>query len=262
MKKILVLLVLSIFANASRLIVLEPSAVEILLALKAKEQIVAIAKPSTLDIYPKEESETLESVGTYIRPSIEKIVSLRPDLVIAGHHSVSVKQDLENFKINTMLLNANTLKDLKENIKSLGKLVDKNEAANELVAKLESDINALKDDELKGKKVLFIFSSNPLMLFCGNNLANDLILELGMSNVCDKKEQTLIVNPEYIIGKNSDYIIYLGTDDAVFLQNPLLKHTKAYKNNKIIKVPSSKILRASPQITLVLEDLKKELLKK
>lgn len=262
MKKIFIICFLSVFVFANKLVVLEPSAVEILLALKAKEEIVGIAKPSTLDIYPKEESQTLKSVGTYIKPSIEKIVSLKPSLVIAGHHSINVKQDLENFKIDTMLLNANTLKDLKENIKKLGKLVNKENEANDLVLKLENDINSLKDDKLKNKKVLFVFSSNPLMLFCGNNLANDLITELGMVNVCDKKEQTLIVNPEYIIGKNPDYIIYIGSDNAVFLQNPLLKHTNAYKNNKVIKISGSKILRASPRVVIVLNELKNELLKK
>lgn len=261
MKKIIFSILCVFSLNAKSLVVLEPAAVEILLALGAKDDIKAIAKPSSLDIYPIELSTKLDSVGTYIRPNIEKIVALKPDLVIAGHHSVSIKQDLDNFGVKTLLLEANTLNDMKENIKTLSNLVGKKDSGDLMIKELADSIKTIKDERLKGKKVLFIFSSNPLMLFCSNNLANDLIKELDMINVCDKKEQTLIVNMEYILSKNPDYIVYMGNDDGAILQNPMLKHTKAYKNGKTIRISSSKILRASPRVVLVLKELKDEFLK-
>ena len=55
---------------------------EIFYLIGGEDKISAVAKTKINKIYPEEKTELLESVGSITRPSIEKIISLNPDLVI------------------------------------------------------------------------------------------------------------------------------------------------------------------------------------
>lgn len=253
MKKIILFFLSVILLNARNLIVLEPSAVEILLKLGAKDNILAIAKTQNSKIEPEYLSKDLDSVGTYIKVNMEKIISLHPDLVLYGHHSLNIEQ-LNKFNIKTKKIEANSLENIKENIKFLAKISNKEYEGKKLLLEFNNYLSKTKDI-IKDKNAIIIFSANPLMLFCSNNLANDVLNHIGVKNICTQKEQSPIVNIEYVLNSNPDIIIYFGKKDELIKQYPLLKFSKAYKNNKIITSNLASLLRASYNITKTMATL-------
>ncbi len=73
MKKILIIISLFLITlNAKeRLVVLDPASIETLFMLKAEDQIVGIATLQHSNIYPKDQTSKLTSVGTFSNPSLE-----------------------------------------------------------------------------------------------------------------------------------------------------------------------------------------------
>ena len=97
MKKILIIISLFLITlNAKeRLVVLDPASIETLFMLKAEDQIVGIATLQHSNIYPKDQTSKLTSVGTFSNPSLEKIVALKPSLVILSSYSLNLEEGLK-----------------------------------------------------------------------------------------------------------------------------------------------------------------------
>lgn len=259
MKKILVIFALfvAIFNSnllvAKRLVVLDPAIVEMLYLLNAQDNIVAIAKPTTSKIWPEEKTEKLISVGTYTKPNLEKIIELKPDLVITSFHSINTINELKKFNIDAMSMQANSVEDIYKNIKRIGELVDKNNEANTIINDLKVEFEKVAThSSLAGKKAVVLFSINPIMAFSNKALPGDILSKLKLENiVSDNKAQAPILSVENILLANPDFIIIIGTDtqkDSFLRTYPTLKSTTAAKNDKIISVSSSILLRGTPRI--------------
>ena len=254
-KKVSLTLLLTSVILAKRIIVLDPAATEIIYALGAEENIVAISHLERSGIWPEEKTKLLPSVGSYVKPNMEKVVELKPDLVIVSHHSLGVKEDLAKFNIEVWNMTAKSYADMYEYIEKIAKYVDKVEEAKKIVAEMKEGIEKIDKSKVKGKSALFVFSENPMMLFCKDTLASDTLNQLGMINLCTADIQTPIINAEEILSKDPDYIFHSSRDKNFVDKNPLLKNTKAYKNGKVIETSQSKIMRSSPQIVQALQDL-------
>lgn len=264
MKKILfIVLALTSLMYGKRLVVLEPSIVEIIYKLGAEDQIVGIAKMMHSKIYPFDKTEKLTSVGNYSKPNIEKIIALKPNLVITNRYSSKTQEDLEKFNIKTTSFSANNLEEIFQNITTIGKITGKEKEATQLVAHLKDRLAKLNQIKLKGKKAIFFYSSAPLMAFNSKTLPGDILKTLGLKNLSDNLQgDRPIISQEYILTQNPDFIITLegmGNTSDIFTVNPLLKKTKAGKNNALFFVPSSEYLRGSYRIIDPIEKLHKML---
>ena len=62
----------------NRIVVIDPAVVEMIYMLGGEDRIVGIAKLENSKIWPEDKTEELKSVGTFINPSLEKIISLKP----------------------------------------------------------------------------------------------------------------------------------------------------------------------------------------
>lgn len=262
MKKILFLMFicLNFLYSKERLIVLDPAAVEIIYMLGAQDQIKAIASLKHSNIYPQEKTSKLNSVGTFSNPSLEKIVLLKPSLVILSSYSLGLKENLDKLKIKSLYLKAQNLNDIKENIKILSKIVDKEKEGEELIQNYEKDLENLKENKTD-KRGIFLYSSNPLMAFAKDSIIYDIFEILGIKNLeLDTNIKRPIVSNEFILKNNPDIII-LGIsanniNDLIKL-NPFIKHTNAYKNNQIYFYKNTHtLLRLSPMITKRIQDFK------
>ena len=244
------------------LVVLDPAAVEILYMLEAEDQISAIAKPTMSKIYPQEKTDLLPSVGSYIKPNLEKIVELNPDLIITSFHSANAGNDLKNLNFESLELKADSMDQICQNTKKLGEIVGKSEKADELCNDMKNVFE--NKTELKDKTAIAFFSANPTMAFTDKTLPGDIISKLGMQNLANSLQgSTPIISSEFMIEKNPDFIIMVGLNsdlDSFLKNNPIMSNTKAVKNGKFIVVPST-ILRGSPRIGQMIEQIYKELVK-
>uniref|UniRef100_UPI003AF61F60 ABC transporter substrate-binding protein n=1 Tax=Campylobacter fetus TaxID=196 RepID=UPI003AF61F60 len=258
MKKILIILVaLFEFAFGVKLVVLDPAAVEILYMLKAEDNIAAIAISSMTKIYPEDKTAQLPNVGSYMKPNLERIVEINPDLVITSFHSINVDNDLKNLGLKTLSLNANSLNDIYKNIEKIADITQKQEEGKQLIDEIKYKLS--HQDKLSGKKVVVLFSALNLMAFNSGTLPIDITNNLGLKNIAENLQgATSVIQTEYILEQNPDFIIVVETANnskSLLQLYPVLSKTKAAKDGKIISVPSALILRGTPRITQSIEKI-------
>lgn len=251
--------------SAKKIVVLDPAIVEIMYMLEAEDQIAAISTLKFAKIWPEEKTAKLKSVGTYTKPNLEQVVELKPDLVVTSFHSAGVNEDIKKFNLPSLTLKADSVDDIISNIEQMGKITGKEDKAKQLVSDIKAKFKSLRNSSLKGKKVISVFSSNPLTGFSAKTLPGDIFAKLDMINLADKLEgSTPIVSTEFILTGNPDFIIVvggMGESDDFLKQNPILSKTTAAKNGKVLIFPSSMILRGSPRISETIDKLYKELTK-
>lgn len=263
MKKIIIAIALFFsFANATKLIVLDPGIIEMLYMLDAQDNIIAISKMQTSEIYPAEETRKLISVGSYIKPSLERIVELKPELVITSSHSANINHELNALNIKNIAFETRNLEDLYNNIRTVAKIVNKEVKAEELIKKIKSKL--ISNSKIAGKKAVVIFSMTNLLTLSDNSLPNDIIKSFGLINITKDlvKGGSSGVQLEYILEKDPDFIIVISSSSKDILTfHPILSKTTAAKNNKIVSIPASIIMRASPRIGDGIEQLYEMLIK-
>lgn len=212
-RKIIFLVVLFVLnlSAAERIIALSPSINEIIFALGSGEQIVGNTEYCT---YPKA-SKKVQKVGGYFSPSLEKIVALHPTLVIMQQNNYKLSQKLGQLGIATKIVKIDTLKNIKRSIIEIGKLVKKEQKANEIIQEIDTSLQSLKNITAN-KKVLFVIGHNTSIaarvFVAGQNLYfDDIIKASGNINALqsERKGQP-VLNAENIIATNPDIVILLA----------------------------------------------------
>ena len=235
-----------------KIVVLDPAVVEMLYLLNAEDRIAAVAHSQTTGIWPEDKTKDLPDVGTLAKPSLEKIISFSPDLVVLSIHSTGLAKDLEAHGIKTVSFPANSFDDIFNNFLEVGKLTGKEEEAQKITAEKKEKLEEIKKSEPLNKKGAFIYSASPMMAFGDNSLPGEVLKIYGVENLTDKVSgERPILTPEYIIEENPDFLLVgLGvtSEDEIITANPQLKGTNAVKNKNIIKVNSQALLRGSPRI--------------
>lgn len=234
----------------NRVVILDPAVIEMFYLLEAEDKIVGIANMERSKIWPEEKVKTLESVGTFSKPSLEKIISLKPDLVITSFHTTEeLNNGLKSNGIETKQYRANSIESIFKNYEEVAKIVEKENIAKKHIEEKNKKINEIKEILKEEKKGLFILSANPLMAFGNNTLPNDILKLLNIKNIATSLEgASPVVTPEYIIKENPEIILtLLKNPDEIEKANPNLKDVDAIKNKKVIVLDSSQVLRGSPR---------------
>ncbi|HSE36764.1 MAG TPA: helical backbone metal receptor, partial [Blastocatellia bacterium] len=125
-------------ARPQRIVSLAPSITEILFALSAGDRVAGVT--SYCD-YPAEAREKT-TVGDTLKPSVERIVALKADLVIistASQLEASFRA-LEELGIPVYVTNPRSIDGVIDSIDKLGELVDAGDRAHQLSAELRRRI--------------------------------------------------------------------------------------------------------------------------
>lgn len=264
MKKILLVFALAVALFAKRIVVLDPASVETLFALGAGEQIVGIATLQHSQIEPAAQTARIPSVGSFSHPSVEKILRLKPDLVVLSSYSLGVAKSLDNFKIKHIYLKSERFADLEENVKILASHSGiSSQKTAEVIADFNARLNALRAAPLN-KTALFLFSQNPLMAFGKATLMDDVLQILGVKNLAPDTAATRPIISHEFVRKANPQLILLGVSadnkERFLEQNPLLKQTTAAKNGEIYFYPKThSLLRLSPFSVKRIEEFRKTL---
>lgn len=212
MKAILfVALFLNTLFSYDRIIALSPSINEIIYALKSGDKIVG---NTDFCNYP-EDAKSKPKVGGYFSPNLEKILSLKPDLVIMQQSSIKLSKKLNKLGIKTKVLKLTTLDDIKITIKDIGTLVDKQQEAKKILDSLDEKLAGIKGI-VKDKKILIVIghylSLEKRVFVVGQNLYFDDIINISGNTNAFKNERRgqPILNLENIIATNPDIVILLS----------------------------------------------------
>lgn len=248
----------------NRIVVLDPATVEMIYMLGAEDKIVGVANLEHSKVWPEEKVAKLESVGTFMKPSLEKIIALKPDLVImSALTGEELNNGLKSNNIETKRVQANSIEEIFTNFLEVAKMLGKENEANKIIAEKKAKLEEIKKMATSNKKGLFVMSASPLMVFGNDNLPNDIMKLLNIKNIAEnQKGRNPIVTPEFIIKENPDIIItLLPNPSQIVATNPQLKNVNAIKNSKFIVVNSSQILRGSPRTIDQIEEIAKAVAK-
>jgi iron complex transport system substrate-binding protein len=225
-----------------RIISLAPNITEILFALGLGERIVGVTRYCD---YPAEALEK-EKIGGMVDPNLEKIQSLRPDLIVGFRgNPLGVLGKLRNFRFPVFVLNlGSSLDGLFQTIEKLGRVTRAEDPAKTLVAHLRIKRQAiglaLRDVSKKPRVFLSVYGQG--LWTCGEgSYLNDLLVQAGGVNISGTiKRRWLQLNREQLINENPDVIIIMAKDKERFSQagesfrtDSRLKDVRAVKDNNI-----------------------------
>ncbi len=232
----------------SRIISLGPSITESLYLLGEGERIIAV---TTYCLRPIE-AKKKERVGSIRESNVEKIISLRPDLVIAT--SLTSPRTVEKLrkigiKVVVFAEPKNYVK-LCEQFIELSALVGKEDAAARVLTETNARINVLREKVrgLNSPAVFVQVGSKPLFAATGNTFINDFIVFSGAHNIAGdaasglySREEVLKRNPEVIL------IVTMGISGE---QEKTIwekyKTVDAVRNKRIYFVDSDKVCSPTP----------------
>lgn len=212
MKKLFLFLVLSVNVLAiDRIVALSPSVNEIVFALGYGDKIVG---NTTYCKYPKA-SLGIEKVGGYFNPSLEKILSLNPSIVIMQQNNYKLNQKLQQLGIKTKIIKIDRLSNIKASIYEIGEILLRTKEAKKVIENIDQELKNLKNIT-KNKKILIVMGHNTSLasriFVAGQNLYfEDIINESGNTNALQSKRKGQpILNMENIIATNPDIVILLS----------------------------------------------------
>ena len=241
-----------------RIVVLDPAVVEMVYLLGGEDKLVGIAKLERSKIWPEEKTEKVESVGTFINPSLEKIIALKPDLVIESFHSSdAIDKSLSSNNIEIIKIQANSIEDIFKNFQKVAKILGKEKEAEKIIAEKRQKIEEIKKIDTTEKKGLFILAPTPMRVFGKGTLPNDIMEMLKIKNIAAGMEgMSPTLTPEYIIKENPDIILTFVKDPQEIVKaNPQIKDISAIKNNKFVVLETGQILRGSPRMIDYIADV-------
>lgn len=237
------------FFNApQRIISLGPSLTEELYLLEAEDKLVA----NTIFCQRPPEAGQKAKTGTVIKVNIEKIVSLKPDLVLATSLTdpEQVKK-LKNLGIRVVSFpSAKNFSHICEQFLELGKMVNREKRAKEIVDWAKYRVDSIKRGitHLSQPKVFVQVGTKPLFTITKDSFINDFIeLARGVNIAMDAKtglfsrEEVLKQNPEVIIIVTMGVV---GEQEKKIWQK--YETLRAVKNNRIHIVDSYKICSPTP----------------
>ena len=246
----------------NKIIAADPAAVEIFYLIGGEDKISAIAKTKINKIYPEEKTELLESVGSITRPSIEKIISLNPDLVILNPMgAVKTAELLKKYNIPYFIDRSVTFDEIFLKTKIYGIFTGQEKNAEKLIEDKKNKLLKIKNEiEDKNLKGVILYSSSPLISFSKETIPSEIMEILKIKNIADSfpHGKKGIISPDVMLTENPDIIIgtmKIHSSEDIVKANEFLRYSKAYKNNNIYVFESEKILRATPRIADGIEEI-------
>jgi iron complex transport system substrate-binding protein len=243
-----------------RLVSLAPNITEIIYALGLGGELVG--DTDNCDFPPQATSKP--HVGTMVNPSLERIVALKPDLVLGTPEANrrETADQLERLGIPVYGVAARTLAGTLASLDDLGRVLGQGAEAGALVAQLQARTDRVQK-RIAGRprpRVLFVVWYRPLITVGPNTFIADVIRSAGGAPIGEKLrgewprltlEELLPEDPSVILFPKTESFSP-GLDD--FRRLPGWKDLGAVKEGRMFFV-SETIMRPGPRLVDALEEL-------
>ncbi|MGG3498055.1 siderophore ABC transporter substrate-binding protein [Peribacillus simplex] len=231
--------------NPKKVVVFDMGALDTLDKLGVK---VAAVPHDGLPKYLSKYKGTTENAGGLKEPDFEKINEMAPDLILISGRQTEAYKELSAIAptVYVGVDTANYMESFKENVTLLGKIFDKKDEAVKELARVDENINALKEKAPKDKTGLIVLASGGKVSAYGPDSRFGIIHDVfGVPAVDDKLEVSThgqSISFEYIAEKNPDYLFVVDRDAVAgdgaaakeTVENDIVKNTKAFKEGNII----------------------------
>jgi iron complex transport system substrate-binding protein len=252
----------TIAAKPKRIISMAPSNTEILFAIGAADQVIAVDSDSN---YPPA-AKNKASVGSALGASVERIIAYNPDLVLLWDASAGeLRNQLARLGITTAVFSPQTLADVYVTITRIGAITGTEQGASTLINKMKQQVEKVKNTVAKATVkplVLYEVWYDPLYTAGPGSLMNELINLAGGRNLAaDAPSAWPTISMEVAITRNPDVVLtpFSPSESITGRNGNLWANVNAVKNKRVIQIDQDIVSRPGPRITEALELIAKAL---
>jgi cobalamin transport system substrate-binding protein len=245
-----------------RIISLVPSTTEMLFVMGAGGRVAGV---SNYDQFPPEVAR-LPKVGGLLDPNVERLLSLKPDLVIVYDTQTDLKRQLERARIPIFGYAHRGLPDITQTMRALGERIGMKAAADAAAARIEQQLAAIRA-RVAGRarpKTLLIFGREPGTLrqidaSGGYGFLHDILELAGGADVLgDLKKQLVEMSTEMILSRAPEVILELHYGDSLKPDRfdaerrvwNGLPSVPAVKNNRVFLLGGDEFVVPGPRIVM------------
>jgi iron complex transport system substrate-binding protein len=241
---------------ATRIVTLSPHLTELVFAAGAGEQLIATVEYSN---YP-ESARDLPRVGDAYRLDSERIVALRPDLVIAwesGNPKPAIDQ-LRSFGLPVWVVEIRDPVEIAVSLDAIGLATGHQDAAGRESAAFRQRLEKLSEDYQNAEPLDYFYQvgEKPLFTINGEQLISKGLRLCGGNNVFGQEpgiafqvgyEAVIVANPDALFAPSFE-----GDEDplAAWRDWPAMK---AVRRDALFLLPADAVSRATPRFLLALE---------
>ena len=244
-----------------KIISLAPNVTEILFSLGLDQEIVGVSIHCN---FP-EKVQSKVRVGSYISLDFEKIVSLKPDLIIAtgAGNTRDMVDRLERLGFPTYVIFPKNVEDVTRSVGHLSQLVGREKEGEEIIQEMKRRRERVVELTLglPRPRVFLQIGEAPIVTVGKNSFADDLIRLAGGDNVAgNEKEMYPRFGMEEILKRSPEVILISSMNPRGNYQKVLQEWSRwktipAVKNGQIYLIDSDLIDRPSPRIIEGLEEM-------
>lgn len=241
-----------------KVISIAPNITEIIFALDMSAKLVGRSEYCD---YP-EEAKKITSVGSLTEPSIEKIVGLKPDLVVAStHFKREVIQKLEELGIKVVVFyGEENFEGAYDTIGKVGKVLNAEKKSGKLVSEMKSKVqdvlDKVKDKPMPSVYYVVSFGKTGDYTAGKDTFIGQMIQMAGGRNAADDAKGWAY-SLEKLTEKNPDILIcpkYYNTKQGIQSANGY-KDLDAVKKGRLYEIDSNLLDRQGPRIADGLAEL-------
>lgn len=252
-------------ATNYNIITLGGAITETVFALGKGDQVVAVDVTSTAP----EAVNNIPKLGHISNVSMENALKFEPSLIIANNDPAGTNffQQVKDSELPLVLVEkVNSIENTKAMIKTVGEALKEEAKANELIAQIDKDLEAVNGFQVEGQtppKVLFLYArGSDVLMVGGKGTEADYMIELaGGINAANKFHGFKPLSPEAAIEANPDVILVfesgmqsLNGEEGV-LSLPGIAETNAAKNKKVVAMDGHYLLGFGPRVAQAAKDL-------
>jgi cobalamin transport system substrate-binding protein len=202
----------------SRVVSLIPAVTEMLFAMGDGARLVGV---SNYDRFPPEVTR-IQKVGGLLDPDVERIIALKPDLVIVYATQTELRQRLDRARIPYYVYEHRGLPDIMETVRAIGARIGAPADGQRLAAQMDEGLAAVRASVATEPrpKTLLVFGRDPQSLrnvraSGGYGFLHDVLDVAGGDNVfADIKRQSVEASTEMILARQPDAIVDLWYGDS------------------------------------------------
>ena len=240
---------LALRAPPRRIVSLNPPTTEVLFAIGAGDRLVG---RTTYDRWP-EAALALPDLGAGLRPNVEAVLAARPDLVVlyASDDNRDAARRLRAAGVATAAFRVDRIADFRRVSLALGALTGDSVAARVLVDSVGATIAHVRaaTRDRPRPSVFWPLYDQPLLATGGGSFLNELIEVAGGRNIYGfMPEPSPRITVEDLLRRDPDVILLSPESRARFLADPRWRALRAVREERLVAVDTSLVLRPGPRL--------------
>jgi iron complex transport system substrate-binding protein len=235
---------------AQRVISLAPHVTELLFAAGGGSHVVGVVSYSD---FP-EEAKKIPEIGSNREVDLERIMAMKPDLIVIWRHGSSERQIdmLQKLGIPMFHSEPQKLEDIADNVQKLGQLMGTDAVAGPAATDLRNRIAGLRSRYAKRPVVRSFYQvwDKPLYTLNGRHIVSDALRLCGGENIFDKLAVTApVVSIEAVLQENPEAIFATAEKNygGVSMWKPYPTLT-AVRNDNLFTIDGNLLNRAGPRM--------------